>query len=152
MLFLSTYQNKLDSKGRVSVPVSFRNVLLQEECSGVIVYESINNNCVEACSINRIEKLNDTIDSLDPYSDERDAFATILLGGSIHLPFDNEGRVMLPESLISFAKLEQYACFVGKGKTFEIWNPKLYTEYYAKAKEMAMRNKNVLRFYKGDNK
>ena len=150
MLFLSTYQNKIDSKGRVSVPVSFRNVLLQEECAGVIVYESINNSCIEACSISRIEKLNDTIDSLDPYSDERDAFATILLGGSIHLPFDNEGRIMLPETLITFAKLKQHACFVGKGKTFEIWNPQSYAEYYAKAKDVAMRNKGILRFYKGD--
>src|SRR5262245_39208025 len=122
MLFLSTYKNKIDRKGRVSVPSSFRNALLKEEYPGVIVYESINNKCIEDCSLSHIEQLNDTIDSLDPYSDERDAFATIILGGSVQLSFDSEGRILLPESLIEFALLSECACFVGKGRTFEIWN------------------------------
>ena len=152
MLFLSTYKNKIDKKGRVSVPSSFRSTLLKEEYPGVIVYESINNKCIEACSLNRIEKLNDTIDNLDPYSDERDAFATIILGGSIQLSFDSEGRILLPENLIKFAGLSQYACFVGKGSTFEIWDPQEYEQYYSKAKEMAVKNKGALRFYRGEEK
>ena len=152
MLFLSTYKNKIDKKGRVSVPSTFRNALLKEEFPGVIVYESINNQCIEACSLSRIEKLNATIDSLDPYSDERDAFATIILGGSIQLSFDSEGRVLLPENLINFAGLAEYACFVGKGHTFEIWNPEKYNLYYNQAKELAMKNKGALRFARGGEK
>lgn len=150
MLFLSTYKNKIDKKGRVSVPSPFRSALLKEEYQGIIVYESINNKCIESCSLSRIEQLNDTIDSLDPYSDERDAFATIILGGSVQLSFDNEGRILLPESLITFADLNEYACFVGKGRTFEIWNPEEYEKYYRKAKEMAVQNKGALRFYRGE--
>ena len=149
MLFLSTYKNKIDKKGRVSVPSSFRNALLKDEYPGVIAYESINNKCIEACSLSRIEQLNNTIDSLDPYSDERDAFATIILGGSVQLSFDSEGRILLPEKLIDFAGLSQHACFVGKGRTFEIWDPDNYDDYYSKAKEMAVKNKGALRFYRG---
>jgi len=147
MLFLSTYINKIDKKGRVSVPSSFR-ALLSEEFAGVIVYESISKQCIEACSLDRIKKLNDSIDDLDPYSDERDAFSSVILGGSIKLPFDSEGRVLLPEQLLNFAGLDEQACFVGKGNTFEIWNPEKYTKHYEKAKELAKQNRNLLRFNK----
>jgi len=147
MIFLSTYINKIDKKGRVSVPSSFRS-LLSEDFAGVIVYESISNACIEACSLERIKKLNDGIDQLDPYSDERDAFASVILGGSIKLPFDSEGRVLLPETLLKFAALDDRACFVGKGNTFEIWNPEKYDQHYARAKEIAQQHRNLLRFNK----
>jgi len=147
MLFLSTYINKVDKKGRVSVPSSFRSIL-SDDFPGVIVYESISNTCIEACSLERIKKLSDGIDTLDPYSDERDAFSSVILGGSIKLSFDSEGRVLLPEDLIVFAGLQERACFVGKGKTFEIWNPEKYEEHYKKAKEIARKNRTLLRMGK----
>jgi MraZ protein len=148
MLFLSTYINKIDKKGRISVPSSFRGLLIKDNFSGVIMYESVRSKCIECCSIERLEQLSASIDNLDPYSDERDAFATIILGGSVKLVFDSEGRVVLPEALISFANLADEACFVGKGQTFEIWNTKEYEQYYAKAKEMAMQHRSLLKLNK----
>lgn len=147
MLFLSTYINKVDKKGRVSVPSSFRSVL-SDDFLGIIAYESISNTCIEACSLERIKKLSDGIDTLDPYSDERDAFSSVILGGSIKLSFDSEGRILLPEDLIEFAGLQERACFVGKGQTFEIWNPEKYEEHYKKAKEIARKNRTLLRIGK----
>lgn len=148
MLFLSTFTNKIDKKGRVSVPSSFRTLLTGEAFSGLIAYQSISNQCIESCSIERIKRLSDSIDDLDPYSDERDAFATIILGGSVKLQFDSEGRILLPEDLLQFANLQDKACFVGKGQTFEIWNPELYSEHYAKAKKFAEQNRAALRLSK----
>jgi MraZ protein len=121
---------------------------MQDNVSAVVMYESVRSKCIEACSVERLEQLSNSIDNLDPYSDERDAFATIILGGSIKLSFDSEGRVVLPEALIKFADLSGEACFVGKGKTFEIWNPKEYEKYYLKAKEMAMLNRDALKLNK----
>ncbi len=146
MLFLSTYINKIDKKGRVSVPASFRSSLSQQNFPGIIAYSSFINPCIEACGINRIEILNQTIDSLDPYSEARDAFATTILGGCIQLAFDSEGRVILPEDLISFASLDEQACFVGKGATFEIWNPKAFEEYASLAREIAKKDRRSLQF------
>ena len=151
MLFLSTYINKIDAKGRVSVPSSFRSLLTQHEFSGVIAYQSIGNQCIEGCSYDRIMHLSSSIDNLDPYSDEHDAFATIILGGSVKLPFDSEGRVILPESLIEFSKLEDKACFVGKGQTFEIWQPEQFKDHYEKSKTIAEQKRLMLRLTKKDN-
>jgi MraZ protein len=146
MLFLSTYTNKIDKKGRVSVPALFRTSLSQQEFPGIIAYSSFINPCIEACGMNRIEVLNQTIDNLDPYSESRDAFATTIMGGCVQLAFDSEGRIVLPETLIEFAKLENQACFVGKGATFEIWNPQDFEDYASKAREIAKKDRQTLQF------
>ena len=144
-LFLSSYLNKVDKKGRVSVPANFRAVLTPQSFAGIIAYNSFVNPCIEASGYDRLEQLSNAIDRLDPFSAEHDAFATAILGGSVQMPFDGEGRIILPEELIAYAKLSEQACFVGKGKTFEIWNPELYTTYAAKAREHAKAQRALLR-------
>lgn len=146
MLFLSKYINKIDKKGRVSVPSQFRIALNEEKYNGIIVYNSFNNQCIEACGLSRIEKLNNLIDNLEPFSEERDALATTILGSSMQLPFDPEGRVVLPENMIKDNNLEDRACFVGKGTTFEIWHPELFENYHLKAIEISKARRKVLSF------
>ena len=150
MLFLSTFHNKIDKKGRISVPATFRASLVKEvekkgEFSGIIAYSSFINPCIESCGIDRIQKLSERIETLDPFSEERDAFATTILGGSVQLPFDGEGRVMLPEHLIEFAGIKEAAVFVGKGETFEIWEPKAFDIYAARARDIAREKRLRLR-------
>ncbi len=144
-LFLSTFQNKIDKKGRVSVPAPFRSVLARQEFGGIIAYGSFINPCIEACGMDRIEKMSRRIEELDPFSEERDAFATAILGGSVQLAFDGEGRVMLPEMLLEQATLTENALFIGKGETFEIWEPKAFAEHAAKARALALKNRGQLR-------
>ncbi|MCE3233387.1 MAG: mraZ [Rickettsiaceae bacterium] len=144
-LFLSTFVNKVDKKGRVSVPANFRAALAEQKYQGIIAYQSFVNECIEACGMDRIERLSESIDSLDPYSDSRDAFAATILGGSLQLPFDSEGRVMLPEAILSEAGIDKKAVFVGKGATFEIWNPEAFEVYSAKARDLAKKERANLR-------
>jgi MraZ protein len=100
--------------------------------------------CIEASGIDRIEKLSESIDSLDPFSEERDAFATSILGGCQQMSFDADGRVLLPESLIEAAELTEKAVFVGKGQTFEIWTPEKFEDYATAAREMAKAKRGAL--------
>ncbi|MBM3579419.1 MAG: transcriptional regulator MraZ [Alphaproteobacteria bacterium] len=147
-MFLSTFTNKIDAKGRVSVPAQFRASLVNESFSGMVVYESFVNECVEGCDIERIKKLSESIDNLDPFSEERDAFATAVLGGSIQLSIDSDGRVILPESLLRKVNIKSEATFVGKGSTFEIWEPKQFEEYMTRAKKDAKAKRNLLKVSK----
>jgi MraZ protein len=144
-LFLSTFENKIDKKGRVSVPAQFRAALASHDSIGVIVYESFVNDCIEGCDISRIKQLSESIDNLDPFSEKRDAMATTVLGGAIQLPLDGDGRIILPESLLKKAGLNEKAIFVGKGPTFEIWNPEKFTKYFDKAKAVAKENLGQLK-------
>jgi MraZ protein len=143
-LFLSTYTNKLDKKGRISVPSQFRTALVGESFAGVILYPSFVHECAEACGISRIEQISTSIDRMDTYSSERDAFAVSILGGCIQLAFDGEGRISLPENLIKLAGIKENAVFVGKGQTFEIWNPDKFNDYIEKARKLAKDNRGML--------
>ena len=147
-LFLSTFTNKVDSKGRVSVPAQFRVSLVNENYSTMVVYESFINQCIEGCDIERIKKISESIDNLEPFSEERDAFATTVLGGSVQLSIDGDGRIILPENLLKTAKIKDNAVFVGKGSTFEIWEPMSFSVYLEKAKTEAKLKRNMLRLNK----
>lgn len=147
-LFLSTFENKIDKKGRISVPAQFRASLNNKDFAGIVVYESFINDCIEGCDIERIKQLSQSIDNLDPFSESRDAFATTILGGAMQLGFDADGRVILPESLIKKAAITEKAVFVGKGPTFEIWHPTKFAEYLKKAKSSAKENRAELKLSK----
>ena len=122
-IFLPKYQNKIDRKGRVSIPSAFRAALSEDKFNGIIAYPSFKNNCIEACSMARLQEIYRIIQKLDPYSEERDAFETIVMGESIQLQFDNEGRVIIPAHLMQQVGITEQAVFVGKGLIFEIWEP-----------------------------
>ena len=124
-MFLSTYENKLDKKGRVSVPASFRSHLSNLGYNGVICYPSFNNASIEACSQDRIEKISSAIDSLNPFEEKRDFFATSILSESTNLQFDSEGRISLSTKLLKHAKIKNSMLFVGQGQTFKFGNQQL---------------------------
>ena len=133
-MFLSTYENKLDKKGRVSVPASFRSYLSNLGYNGVICYPSFNNQCVEAWPQDRIEKISNAIDSLNPFEEKKDYFATSILSESINLQFDSEGRILLTLKLLKHAKIKKSMLFVGQGKTFQIWEPAIFEKFRVTAK------------------
>lgn len=130
------------------MPSQFRGSLVNQDFSGVVVYESFVNDCIEGCDIDRIRKISESIDNLDPFSQDRDALATALLGGSSQLSIDADGRVILPENLLKKAKIKNTAVFVGKGTTFEIWQPEKFEEYMIKAKKDARGKLDLVRLKK----
>jgi MraZ protein len=144
-MFLSKYFNKIDKKGRVSVPSSYRASLSVEKFNGIIVYPSFKNNCIEACGMSHLEQLSKIIQNLDPYSDERDAFETIVMGESVQLSFDSEGRVLLPSYLMEQVGMSDQACFVGKGEVFEIWQPEMFEKHLKTAREIAQNKRFILK-------
>jgi MraZ protein len=144
-LFLSTIEKQIDKKGRVSVPPTFRAVLAAQNFNGMIAYASFTNSCIEACGMERIEKLHARIEALDPFSEERDAFATAILAGSTQLAFDSEGRVVIPEALLKKAHITSVGVFVGKGATFEIWSPELFAKQEAAMRDLALAKRLSLK-------
>ena len=134
-MFLSTFENKLDKKGRVSVPASYRSYLSNLGYNGVICYPSFNNNCIEAWPQDRIEKISNAIDSLNPFEKKKDYFATSILSESISLQFDGEGRISITDKLLKHAKVKSSMLFVGQGKTFQIWEPTSYEKFKVTAKK-----------------
>lgn len=146
--FLSKVINNIDKKGRVSIPAHFRQILGYQATGGqtaLVVYPSIKHQAIEVCSTERMAQLHDLIAELDPYSEERDAFESLILGEAVLLLCDSEGRVVLPKHLLDLAQLEDQICFIGKGKVFEMWNPALLEAHLANAKQIAKQNRHLLK-------
>ena len=147
-MFLSTYENKLDKKGRVSVPATFRSYLSNLGYNGVICYPSFNNQCIESWPQDRIEKISNAIDSLNPFEEKKDYFATSILSESINLQFDSEGRILLTSKLLKHAKIKNSMLFVGQGKTFQIWEPAIFEKFRVTAKRKSNTNRASLKWEK----
>jgi MraZ protein len=146
-MFLSTYENKLDKKGRVSVPASFRSYLSNLGYNGIICYPSFNNLSIEACSQDRIEKISSAIDSLNPFEEKRDYFATSILSESSNFQFDSEG-ITLSSKLLNHAKIKNSMLFVGQGQTFQIWEPANFEKFKVQARKKANLNRANLKWEK----
>ena len=151
-MFLSSYENRLDKKGRVSVPASYRSYLSNLGYNGVICYPSFNNQSIEAWPQDRIEKISNTIDSLNPFEEKRDYFATSILAESTNLQFDSEGRISLSTKLLKHAKIKNSMLFVGQGQTFQIWEPSTFEKFKITARKKANLNRASLKWEQQLNK
>ena len=151
-MFLSSYENKLDKKGRVSVPASYRSYLSNLGYNGVICYPSFNNPSIEAWPQDRIEKISNAIDALSPFEEKKDYFATSILSESINLQFDSEGRISLTPKLLKHAKIKNSMLFVGQGKTFQIWEPTTFEKFRTKSRNKSNLFRNSLKWEQKLNK
>ena len=145
-MFLSSYENKIDKKGRVSVPASFRSFLTTQGYNGFISYPSFSNPALECCTQDRIEKLSNSIDTLNPFEEKKDYFATSILSESINLQFDSEGRISLTSKLLKHAKIKNNMLFVGQGKTFQIWEPTAFEKFKVQARKKSNINRASLKW------
>jgi len=145
-MFISIFENKLDKKGRVSVPASFRSYLSNLGYNGVICFPSFNNQSIEAWSQDRIEKISNAIDTLNPFEEKKDFFATSILSESSSFQFDNEGRILLTQKLLKHAKIKNSMLFVGQGKTFQIWEPTAFEKFRVTAKKKSNIHRASLRW------
>ena len=128
------------------MPASFRSYLNSMGYNGVVCYPSFNNTSIEACPQNRIEKLSDSIDTLNPFEEKRDYFATAVLSESSNLVFDTEGRVQFSKKILNFAKIKTDILFVGLGKTFQVWDPKNFNKFKSFARKKALQSRSTLKW------
>ena len=114
--------------------------------NGVICYPSFNNQSIEAWPQDRVEKISNSIDSLNPFEEKRDFFATSILSESTNLQFDSEGRISLTSKLLKHAKIKNSMVFVGQGKTFQIWEPTIFEKFKVNARKKANLNRASLKW------
>lgn len=142
--FLSTYVNKVDKKGRVSVPASYRAALADRPFQGLIAYPSLTDPAIEAFGRDVLERMNEQrlanrisggdFEQALVGSQDDDLVETIMAMAS-EMPFDGEGRVILPPALVAHAGIEDRATFVGRGSRIQIWAPDRFEAHQADAVE-----------------
>ena len=165
--FLGTHQNKLDAKGRVSVPAAFRAALRQNgeangngsrngdltgngsngNCHGppLVLRPSHKHPCIEAWPLAEFQALSEPLDRYDLFSEEHDDLANTLFANAYPVEADKEGRIVLPDLLIAHAGLGESVVFMGLGRIFQIWEPQAAERRLQEARERARSRGLTLR-------
>ena len=136
--------HKVDSKGRVSIPASFRRVLETSDPNWqpggnpelVIVYGDHRRNYLECYTMEAIDEVDAKIDALPRGSMQRKMLQRLFHGQSFPTTVDETGRLVLPAKLRAKIALEDEAFFIAAGDTFQIWKPETYdSDELAKTEE-----------------
>jgi len=138
-LFLSHFVNRFDSKGRISAPAPFRAALARDGFDGLFVQPALDAPALDCGGKALIKDIEALIDSLPPYSREREDLATALFGASEILRLDGEGRFVLGERHRAALGLADEAAFVGCGQKFQIWEPNRFAAHLEEARTRARR-------------
>jgi MraZ protein len=139
-MFFGTHENKVDKKGRVSVPATFRAAIGMQNVPGIIIFPSWNApGAYEGCRGDFLETLSSTMESMELFS-EQDVMADLVFGAAVQLQWDAEGRIVLPEKVIKRIGLTDSVAFVGRGLTFQLWEP---NRFYAEEEERLQRAREL---------
>ena len=122
--FVSTFTNKLDAKGRVSIPAPYRQILAQQDLQGLYCFPSPFSSALEAFGNTLLAQFQQRLDKYDPlFSSNYEDEAQAVLAATQLLNFDDEGRVRLPQELIDHAGITERVVFVGLAQKFQMWDP-----------------------------
>jgi MraZ protein len=142
--FLSTYVNKVDRKGRVSVPATFRSTLAtHRQPNLVIAFPSVRLPALECTGSDRMAEMQERIETLEQFSEEYENLS-LLFADAHPLTMDGEGRVILPEKLKDHAHITGDVTFVGLGAMFQLWNPAGYEEHRTVVRDRSRRQGTTL--------
>jgi MraZ protein len=138
--YIGRHLNKVDRKGRVSVPARFRSAIASAtgQAAAAVVLSPVHDlRAIDGCDLARIDEFVARLDTPGAYSEEEKRIADVILSQSEELAVDGDGRIMLPAALIELAGVTEQALFVGVGRTFQIWNPERRAAFEAETLEAA---------------
>ena len=142
--FVSTFTNKIDAKGRVSIPAPFRTVLERDGyAGGIYCYPSLDAPALDAGGERLAKKIDGLLSGLPDYSDERDQLSVALYGDVQVLSIDGDGRIVLPEVLRAHAGVDAAVTFVGLGDKFQMWEPKRFEERRELARSKVQKTRKL---------
>ena len=145
--FLGTHQNRLDAKGRTSVPAPFRTALRngdESAAAALVLRPSHKHPCIDAWPQATFEEFTASLNKLDLFNDDADYLMTTLYAEAWPVEADKEGRILLPDSLVQHANLTDSVVFMGLGRHFQIWEPAAARQRTAEARENARARRLTL--------
>ncbi len=110
----------IDPKGRIIIPVRFRQMLEKQDNAGLMV--SRMDKALVAYPYDKWDEIEDRILAQAEKSDAMRRFRRFFIGGATECPWDKQGRILIPPELRSYAALEKDIVLVGVTDHFEIWN------------------------------
>ncbi len=123
-MFIGEYRHSLDSKGRLAIPVKFRNALER----GAVVTKGIDR-CLVLYPLKEWNILAERISQLPTSQADTRAFSRMTLAAAMDVACDNQGRIILPDYLRGYAQMRKSIILAGLYNRFELWDESVWQEY-----------------------
>lgn len=124
--FLSNVTQKIDAKGRVSVPFVFRTILAQRCITDLYCFQDFFFPAISVGNSDLLEYFEQKIAEYNPFSIQANQLSLLVHGGGIFLKMDSEGRILMTDFIRVFTGIENEVTFVGRGNYFQLWNPQTF--------------------------
>jgi MraZ protein len=125
-MFRGRFEHIVDSKGRVSIPAKFRELLAEKYDDRVILTNF--DRCLVAYPYEEWRVLEERVSSLSMVKKEVKAFQRFFISGATECPIDKLGRILVPPTLRDYAQLGRNVVFAGMLRKFEIWSKERWLE------------------------
>jgi MraZ protein len=132
-MFRGRFEHTIDSKGRISIPAKYRELLAEKDDDRLIITNF--DCCLVAYPYEEWLNVEEKIGSLSMVKKEAKAFQRFFVSGAAECPIDKLGRILIPPTLRSYAQLERDVVFAGMLKKFEIWSKERFLEAIKSAEE-----------------
>ncbi|PJR15195.1 division/cell wall cluster transcriptional repressor MraZ [Sinorhizobium meliloti] len=133
--FLSHVTNRIDAKGRVSVPSAFRAVLLEAGVRELYCFQDFVFPAISVGGPELLDRFEKQMAAEDPFSDAANEMSLLVHGGGVYVKLDPEGRLMVTDFIRDFAGISNDVTFVGRGDHFQLWDPQAFARAQAEARE-----------------
>jgi MraZ protein len=133
--FLSHATNRIDAKGRVSVPSAFRAVLSEAGVRELYCLQDFVFPAISVGGPELLDRFERQMAAEDPFSDAANQMSLLVHGGGIFLKLDPEGRLMVTDFIRDFTGISTEVTFVGRGDHFQLWEPQAFARAQAEARE-----------------
>ena len=132
--FLSNATNRIDAKGRVSVPSSFRAVLAQRDIRELYCFQDFVFPAISVGGPELLDRFERQIAGEDPFSPMANRMSRLIPGGGVFMKLDSEGRLMVTDFIRDFTGITTDVTFVGRADHFQLWAPQAFEVEQAAAR------------------
>jgi len=133
-MFRGQYNYTVDAKGRVSIPAKLRKHLSAEANETFVITQGTAV-CIDLYPLDQWQKFEEKLLKLNPFQPDQAKFIRMILQHASEDSFDSQSRILIPQKLLSYARIEKEVIVLGALKKIELWNPKVYEEYLNNSSE-----------------
>src|SRR5262245_50312112 len=137
--FLSSAVNRIDAKGRVSVPAHFRAVVQQRGYSGLYAIRQLDVPALDVGGPDLLDRYEQRIALEDPFLQTADDMSFFCHGDGAFLKLDQDGRITVSDFIREHTGITTDVAFVGRGHFFQIWEPERFSGYRAEARARLLK-------------
>jgi MraZ protein len=145
-MFRGSFEHTLDTKGRLSIPSKFRDVLLGKGDDRVIMTNFVleGTRCLDVYPLEEWQRLEEEIRKKPKFDRRMVSFQNYYLGGASECVVDKQGRILIPPLLRQYANLKRDVVWVSALDKFRVWDQEAWKKVFAEAEEKLMQDPDFL--------